>query len=196
MFTGIIEATGTIETVETDRGNAIFWITSPISAELKVDQSVAHNGPCLTVDKVNYDKHRVTAVEETLKKTNVGTWKPGTVVNLERSMPANGRFDGHVVQGHVDTTAECIAKREKDGSWIYSFTFNPEFAPLIVEKGSICVNGISLTIFDISLNQFSVAIIPYTIENTNLKEVDLGNLVNIEFDIMGKYINRIYGLKV
>src|SRR3954466_14764884 len=172
MFTGIIEAFGTVQTIEKQGSNATFWISSPISPELKVDQSVSHNGVCLTVEEVKEGIHRVTAIEETLKKTNLSAWQQGTLVNLERCMTMNGRIDGHMVQGHVDTTAICIAKKDADGSWEFRFEFSKEFASLVIEKGSISLNGISLTIFNVDVNAFSVAIIPYTYTHTNIQQVN------------------------
>lgn len=174
---------------------ASFWISSPVSPELQIDQSISHNGVCLTVEEVVNDRHRVTAIQETLHKSTLGHWQQGDMVNLERCMPMNGRLDGHIVQGHVDGRGACISVKEQGGSHLYRFSFAPEFAPLIVEKGSICVNGISLTIFDISRTEFSVAIIPYTFENTNIKHVRPGDEVNLEFDIIGKYVARYQDLK-
>ena len=191
MFTGIIEKTGIILEVSEKQLNKEFYISSPLTDQLKIDQSVSHNGVCLTVDQVTPEYHRVTAIDETLKKTNLGNWKTGDMVNLERSMLMNGRLDGHVVQGHVDTVALCESKTEKSGSFVYTFGFPREFADLIVEKGSICLNGISLTVYDVSDNLFSVAIIPYTYNNTNISGINKGSYVNIEFDIFGKYARRI-----
>lgn len=193
MFTGIIEATGVIEEVTRSGTNATFTVKSNISAELKIDQSVSHNGVCLTVEMVQNGAHRLTAIEETLSKTNLGSWEKGTFINLERCMTLNGRLDGHIVQGHVDATATCTAAIAKDGSWEYSFTFDPSFASLIIEKGSITLNGISLTIFNVTTNGFTVAIIPYTYEHTNMQYLQQGDTVNIEFDMIGKYVKRIMG---
>lgn len=195
MFTGIIEQTGIIHTVNKDGTNLVCWVRSSISTALKVDQSLSHNGVCLTVEEINGDMHRVTAIEETLQKTNLGQWKPGSIVNLERCMPMNGRLDGHIVQGHVDTLATCNAVIEKNGSWEYSFQLDPDFASLIIEKGSISLNGISLTIFNVTNNGFTVAIIPYTYMHTNMQQLKKGDTVNIEFDIIGKYVNRINQLQ-
>lgn len=195
MFTGIIEQTGIVHTVNKDGTNLVCWVRSSISAALKVDQSLSHNGVCLTVEEINGDMHRVTAIEETLQKTNLGQWKPGSIVNLERCMPMNGRLDGHIVQGHVDTLATCNAVIEKNGSWEYSFQLDPDFASLIIEKGSISLNGISLTIFNVTNNGFTVAIIPYTYMHTNMQQLKKGDTVNIEFDIIGKYVNRINQLQ-
>ncbi|MET0241938.1 MAG: riboflavin synthase [Flavitalea sp.] len=193
MFTGIIETTGLIESVTREQQNVIYWISSPLSDQFKIDQSVSHNGVCLTVDQLKPGQHRVTAVDETLKKTDLGQWKAGDKVNIERSMLMNGRLDGHIVQGHVDTVAECVSREDQAGSWLYRFRIPTGFATLIIEKGSICLNGISLTIFNITDTEFSVAIIPYTFEFTNLQQIVAGQTVNIEFDMVGKYINRIHG---
>ena len=195
MFTGIIETTGTVEEVLESGTNKTFNVKSKIATELKTDQSVAHNGVCLTVEKVKNGLHQITAIAETLLKTNLGRWKTGTIVNLERCMTMNGRLDGHIVQGHVDTTATCTNATAKDGSWEYSFLFNEKFASLIIEKGSITLNGISLTIFNVTNNSFMVAIIPYTYEHTNMKQLQTGDTVNIEFDMIGKYVNRMIELK-
>jgi len=191
MFTGIIESVGKVTAIESKGSNQSFWIESAISAELKVDQSVAHEGVCLTVEAVENNRHRVTAIEETLKKTNLGHWTAGRLINLERCMVLNGRLDGHIVQGHVDCTATCIAHRVLDGSWEYDFTFDSHFAHLVIEKGSIAVNGTSLTCFNVGRNGFTVAIIPYTFEHTSISQLTTGSLVNIEFDIVGKYISRV-----
>jgi riboflavin synthase len=190
MFTGIIESLGTIIDVNTLGTNKIFWIESPISTELKPDQSLSHNGVCLTVEEIKKGTHRVTAIEETLRKTNLGDWKPGDQVNLERCLVMNGRLDGHIVQGHVDTTATCLERKGLQGSHEFRFEFPHRFGHLVIEKGSISLNGISLTIFNVTGNQFTVAIIPYTITHTNLGQLKEGGLVNIEFDIVGKYIDR------
>ena len=190
MFTGIIEAMGIITHIE-DRGtNRIFQVKSPISNQLKVDQSLSHNGVCLTVEAIGDDTHQVTAIAETLSKTNLGSYKAGDILNLERCLQMNGRLDGHLVQGHVDTTGKISKKVDSQGSWQLSISFPSEFAGLIIEKGSICVNGTSLTVFDISNSRFSVAIIPYTYNNTNLQYLQEGDNVNLEFDMVGKYINR------
>ena len=195
MFTGIVEAKGLIETIENQGTNRIFYINSRISEELKIDQSVAHNGVCLTVEEVKTGIHRVTAIQETLDKTNLGQWKTGDTINLERCMQMNGRIDGHIVQGHVDTTGVCTKKDDKNGSWEFSFSFNPKFASLIIEKGSICLNGVSLTIFNVTNHSFSVAIIPYTYDHTNMQFIEEGNTVNIEFDMIGKYVARLYEVR-
>ena len=195
MFTGIVEAFGKIASAEEKETNKIFWIESVISHELKIDQSVSHSGVCLTVDALQDGAHRVTAVAETLLKTSLGNWAEGKLVNLERCMPMNGRIDGHIVQGHVDATAICIAQKDLHGSWEYTFSFDEQFAPLMIEKGSVCVNGISLTAYNVSDNSFVVSIIPYTYEHTNIQQVEKGSVVNIEFDMIGKYINRIHSLQ-
>jgi riboflavin synthase len=195
MFTGIIESMGLIEAVLPSGSNTSFWISSPISSSLKTDQSVSHNGVCLTVEEVVNDQHRVTAIQETLNKTTLDQWKQGDLVNLERCMTLNGRLDGHIVQGHVDTTATCLTVSDQDGSRVYRFRFPDSFAHLVVEKGSISLDGISLTIFDLARDEFSVAIIPYTYEHTNLKHVHAGNSVNLEFDLIGKYVARMAQLR-
>jgi riboflavin synthase len=191
MFTGIIESSGKIASLHHDHDNLDIWVSSPISHELKIDQSVSHNGVCLTVVEIKEGMHRVTAIEETLRKTNIGALREGSIVNLERCMPADGRFDGHIVQGHVDQTGECISVKVENGSWLYEFRYKPTTQNIIVEKGSICINGISLTAFDAVDDRFKVAIIPYTYEHTNINAVKPGSLVNLEFDIVGKYVARL-----
>lgn len=191
MFTGIIESLGKIRTVGSNGTNKVFWIESPISGELKVDQSVSHNGVCLTVEEIADNAHRVTAIRETLDKTNLASWKAGDLVNLERCLAMNGRLDGHIVQGHVDTTAICLEKKDLDGSWQYKFEFPKGFSHLVIEKGSISINGASLTIFNVKKRKFDVAIIPYTYEHTNIQSVVPGTQVNIEFDLIGKYVSRL-----
>jgi len=195
MFTGIIENTGTVEEIIQNGGNKSFLISSPISAELKVDQSLSHNGVCLTVEETGNGRHRVTAIAETLSKTNLGHWQPGSLINLERCMQLNERLDGHMVQGHVDCVAKCTLLVEKDGSWEYSFKFPESFRKYIIEKGSVTLNGISLTCFNLTGNQFSVAIIPYTYQHTNMRNIKVGDIINIEWDMVGKYINRIMEIK-
>ena len=195
MFTGIIEKTGHIEEVLANGTNKTFLVSSPLYNELKVDQSLSHDGVCLTVEKLVNGFHQVTAIAETLEKTNLGSWVKGTVVNLERCMQLNGRLDGHFVQGHVDTTATCTEVMNRDGSWEYSFSFPERFATLIIEKGSITLNGISLTIFNITPSSFTVAIVPYTFEHTNMNRLQAGDFVNLEFDMIGKYVNRIQSLQ-
>ncbi len=190
MFTGIIEKTGTIKTVISTGSNKSFWISSPLAQSLKIDQSLSHNGVCLTIEEIKDDQHRVTAIEETLLKTSLSIWQNETVINLERSLQFNGRLDGHLVQGHVDCIATCIEVVEKAGSWEFLFSFPEKFAAFIIEKGSVTVNGISLTCFNITDTQFTVAIIPYTFENTNMNCLKKGDMVNIEWDMVGKYVQR------
>ena len=190
MFTGIIEETGAVEAIEKKGTNITFTIRANLAKQLKVDQSISHSGVCLTLESITDDTYRVTAIEETLKKTNLSFWKTGTVVNLERCLRFDGRLDGHIVQGHVDTVARCIEKKEQKGSWEFGFHFDKKFAPLIIEKGSVSVNGISLTAFNVTDTSFTVAIIPYTFEHTNIQYTEMNDKVNIEFDIIGKYINR------
>lgn len=190
MFTGIIEATGIVQEVVSEGSNKTFRIASPISSELRPDQSVTHNGACLTVENIRGDTHQVTAIRETLEKTTLGSWKPGDLINLERSMLMNGRLDGHIVQGHIDTTGECIQMLESNGSREIRIRFAKEFGHLIIEKGSICFDGISLTIYNLFLNEFSVAIIPYTFDHTNFRSLAIGAKVNLEFDLIGKYLSR------
>ncbi|TMI89678.1 MAG: riboflavin synthase [Bacteroidetes bacterium] len=190
MFTGIVETQGIVKKVIEKGTNRTFWIKSPISSKLKPDQSVAHDGACLTVEQVKGSQHRVTAIAETLSKTTLGDWQKGTTTNLERCLKINDRLDGHFVQGHVDALAVCIDKKERGGSWEFSFQLLSNFATLIIEKGSISINGISLTIFSVTESTFDVAIIPYTFEHTNMNLVKPGQKVNIEFDMLGKYINR------
>ncbi|WP_276495839.1 riboflavin synthase [Pontibacter litorisediminis] len=191
MFTGIIEALGHVTDIQQDNTNKHFTLTSPFTQELKIDQSVAHNGVCLTVVKIEGDKYTVTAIDETLRKTNLNHLKVGDPVNLERCMVANGRFDGHVVQGHVDQTGTCEAVEDEQGSWVFTFRYDASRGNVTVEKGSICVNGISLTVVNSKEDRFSVAIIPYTYEHTNLHTVKPGDTVNLEFDIIGKYVARL-----
>ena len=178
MFTGIIEKTGKITEITSSGTNKSYWISSSISNELKVDQSVSHNGICLTVEEIKEGMHKVTAIAETLLKSNL-----------------NGRLDGHMVQGHVDAVVQCIERISKNGSWEFTFSYENKFASLLIEKGSVCLNGISLTVFNVTDQHFTVAIIPYTFDHTNIREVKLKDWVNIEFDMIGKYINRIAALK-
>jgi riboflavin synthase len=189
MFTGIIECIATVEKIEKDKGNLNISLKSSITKELKVDQSLCHNGVCLTVVKLNDDTYTVTVIAESLKKTNLGELKPGDIVNLERSMSVNSRFDGHVVQGHVDEVAVCSESFETNGSWKYVFKHSEQ--NITVEKGSITINGVSLTVVNSTSSSFSVAIIPYTYENTNFKKIVEGSKVNLEFDILGKYISKL-----
>jgi riboflavin synthase len=191
MFTGIIETLGKVTRLEKDRDNLNISIYSSISDDLKIDQSVAHNGVCLTVVEIKPGEHTVTAIAETLSKTNLGDLQTGDLVNLERCMQMNGRLDGHIVQGHADQTAKCVQLIEREGSWEYTFEYDPSQGNITVEKGSVCVNGISLTVVNSRDNSFSVAIIPYTFENTNLQNIKVGSTVNLEFDIIGKYVSRL-----
>lgn len=191
MFTGIIETFGKLTGIQAEGSNLHFKIQSVISQELKIDQSVSHNGVCLTVVDVAGDVHTVTAIEETLLKSNLGELKIGDSVNLERCMQINGRLDGHIVQGHVDQIARCIDLKDLGGSWEYTFSYDMALGNVTVEKGSVSVNGISLTVVNSKQNSFSVAIIPYTYENTNLNQVRKGDTVNLEFDIIGKYVARL-----
>jgi riboflavin synthase len=193
LFTGIIETLGTVTQLKREQSNLHITIQSAISKELKIDQSVAHNGVCLTVVAIADDSHTVTAIDETLQKSNIGDFKLGDLVNLERCMQMNGRLDGHIVQGHVDQTAICINLQENDGSWVYTFEYDAANGNVTVEKGSVCVNGISLTVVNSKDNSFSVAIIPYTYEHTNLQQVKVGAKVNLEFDIIGKYVAKMMG---
>lgn len=196
MFTGIIENTGLVKAIDTEGTNRIFQIESSLAPELKIDQSVSHNGVCLTVTSIMEDSYSVTAVDETLKKTNLGHLTVGSRVNLERCMPANGRFDGHIVQGHVDQTGVCTRVQDMNGSWLYDFRYavdsdDPQNQNVTVEKGSVCINGVSLTVFNSTDDSFRVTIIPYTYEHTNFRELKAGDVVNLEFDILGKYIKKM-----
>ena len=195
MFTGIIEALGEIKEISIEKSNRVFYIKSNLSSHLKIDESVSHNGICLTIEDVKKDIYRMTSIEETLEKTNARFWNPGDIINLERSMKLNDRIDGHIVQGHVDGTAVCMERKDKDGSVEFTFQFNENFAPLIIEKGSVCINGVSLTAFNVTHNNFTVAIIPYTISHTNFKNLMEDDVVNIEYDILGKYVQRILNLQ-
>ncbi len=195
MFTGIIEDLGTIEKLEKDGGNLHITVKTSIASELKVDQSVAHNGVCLTVVKIDGNIYTVTAIQETLDKTNMGLLSAGDLVNIERAMKLGDRLDGHIVQGHVDQTAECISIAEDDGSWLFTFEYDKHLNNITIEKGSITVNGVSLTVVNSKLNQFSVAIIPFTYEHTTFKALTLGDKVNLEFDVIGKYVKRLNDLR-
>ena len=191
MFTGIIETAGTITELINEGSNLHIWVTSSLSNELRIDQSVAHNGVCLTVVELGNNTHKVTAVAETLSKTNLSQWKLGDKVNIERCMPANGRFDGHIVQGHVDNTALCTKVDELDGSWLFYFEMDSlKESELVVNKGSICINGVSLTVVAVEGKSFHVTIIPYTYEFTNFNQLKAGMRVNLEYDILGKYIQK------
>lgn len=191
MFTGIVEAMGSLVRKEAKGTNVEFWFTSPFTQELKVDQSLAHNGVCLTVVEIQEEQYRVTAIDETLQKTNMGDVAIGQKVNLERCMSANARFDGHIVQGHVDLTGICTEIKDQQGSWEYRFSYPASSGHVTVEKGSICVNGTSLTVVDSQDDSFTVCIIPYTYEHTVFHQIKLGDRVNLEFDILGKYIKKL-----
>lgn len=191
MFTGIIEQLGEVISIKKEQGNIHFTIRAPFTSELKIDQSVAHNGVCLTVVSISENSYVVTAIQETLDKTNLGSWKIGSKVNLERCMQMNGRLDGHIVQGHVDTTAVCTAIEDQAGSWKYTFEYKTN--QVTVEKGSITINGVSLTVVDSLDHSFSVCIIPYTYEHTNFHQLSVGDEVNLEFDIIGKYVAKLVG---
>jgi riboflavin synthase len=189
MFTGIIEQLGEIRQIANEQDNIHFTLFSPFTAELKIDQSVAHNGTCLTVVDIQGDLYTVTAIQETLNKTNLGSWQVGTKVNLERCMQLNGRLDGHIVQGHVDTVAKCTAIEDQNGSWKFTFEYLTD--QVTVEKGSITINGVSLTVVDSMSKSFSVCIIPFTYEHTNFHQLQVNDLVNLEFDIIGKYVAKL-----
>ena len=195
MFTGIIESLGTVKEVRQDQHNLHLTISATITPELKIDQSVAHNGVCLTVVAIDSDSYTVTAIRETIEKTNLGDWKIGDSVNLERAMKLGDRLDGHIVQGHVDQIGICVSVENANGSWYYTFEYDEKLNNLTIEKGSITVNGVSLTVVNSKQNQFSVAIIPYTYEHTNFHTFEIGSVVNIEFDIIGKYISRMIQYK-
>lgn len=188
MFTGIVEALGKVEKISTSGNNRTFTISSPISDELKVDQSISHNGVCLTVESLEKGQHTLTAIKETLDRSNLGEWAVGDHVNLERCMRLGDRLDGHIVQGHVDDIATCTSRKDEEGSWVYTFTYDSKHSGLLIDKGSITINGTSLTIVKCDDTSFEVAIIPYTFEHTVFKYTDVGTVVNIEFDILGKYI--------
>lgn len=195
MFTGIIETLGVIQEIKKEKDNIHITIDSSITSELKIDQSVAHNGICLTVVALKDTLYTVTAIDETIKKTNLSYWNIGDSVNLERAMKLGDRLDGHIVQGHVDQTGTCIVARETKGSWLYTFEYDETSNNITIEKGSITVNGVSLTVVNSEKNQFSVAIIPYTHEHTNFKSFEVGTKINLEFDVIGKYISRLYANK-
>jgi riboflavin synthase len=192
MFTGIIETLGTIQEVKKEKDNIHITVDSTITSELKIDQSVAHNGICLTVVAIKDTLYTVTAIDETIQKTNLSDWKVGDAVNLERAMKLGDRLDGHIVQGHVDQTGICIQAEETNGSWQYTFEYDETLNNITIEKGSITVNGVSLTVVNSKKNQFSVAIIPYTHEHTNFKTFEVGTKINLEFDVIGKYVSRLY----
>jgi len=195
MFTGIIESLGAIKLLEKDKDNLHITITSSLTNELKIDQSVAHNGVCLTVVGIDNDEYTVTAIRETIEKTNLGDWKTGDIVNLERAMKLGDRLDGHIVQGHVDQIGICKNIENANGSWYYTFEYDENLSNITIEKGSITVNGVSLTVVNAKKNEFSVAIIPYTYEHTNFKNFVVGTKINLEFDVIGKYVARLYSAK-
>ncbi|MCH1517751.1 MAG: riboflavin synthase [Flavobacteriaceae bacterium] len=195
MFTGIIEDFGTITKLEKENENVHLSLESSITSELKIDQSVAHNGVCLTVVKIDGNQYTVTAIKETLDKTNLSTWEVGTKVNLERAMKLGARLDGHIVQGHVDQVGQCTEVKEEGGSWVFSFEYDPAQKNITIEKGSITINGTSLTVVNSGINTFSVAIIPYTYEHTNFHTFKKGTMVNLEFDVVGKYITKMQQIR-
>jgi len=195
MFTGIIETLGIIKDLKKENDNLHITVSSVITHELKIDQSVAHNGVCLTVVAINNDEYTVTAIKETMLKTNLGDWKTGDSINMERAMKLGDRLDGHIVQGHVDQTGTCKSIEEANGSWYFTFGFDQALSNITIEKGSITVNGVSLTVVNSKANEFSVAIIPYTYEHTNFKNFKIGTKINLEFDVVGKYVARLYSLK-
>lgn len=194
MFTGIIETLGIIKEIRKEQGNLHITVASDITQELKIDQSVAHNGICLTVVKINQNEYTVTAIQETIDKTAIGTWQVGDTINLERAMKLGDRLDGHIVQGHVDQTGTCMGITDANGSWVFTFAYDPALSNITIEKGSITVNGTSLTVVNSDKNSFSVAIIPYTYEHTNFHTYSLGTTVNLEFDVIGKYVARLTAL--
>ena len=195
MFTGIIETLGVIQEIEKDKDNLHITIASSITDELQMDQSVSHNGICLTVVSINKTFYTVTAINETIKKTTISHWQKGDSVNLERAMKLGDRLDGHIVQGHVDQIGTCTIVKETNGSWYYTFNYDESLHNITIEKGSITVNGVSLTVVDSRKNEFSVAIIPYTFEHTNFNTFEVGTKVNLEFDVIGKYVSRLYAIK-
>ena len=194
MFTGIIETLGIIKDIQKEGDNLHITITSSITNELKIDQSVAHNGVCLTVVAISGDEYTVTAIKETILKTNLAEWKVDNIVNLERAMKLGDRLDGHIVQGHVDQTGECISIEEANGSWYFTFKYDRKLNNITIEKGSITINGVSLTVLNSKDDEFSVAIIPYTFEHTNFKDFTIGTKINLEFDVIGKYVSRLTNL--
>ncbi len=191
MFTGIIETLGIVKEIQKEQGNLHITVASEITHELKIDQSVAHNGICLTVVKIDANLYTVTAIQETIDKTAIGTWQVGDVLNLERAMKLGDRLDGHIVQGHVDQTGVCTHIEEANGSWVFTFSYDPNLSNITIEKGSITVNGTSLTVVNSGSNTFSVAIIPFTYEHTNFHTYKVGTTVNLEFDVIGKYVARL-----
>lgn len=194
MFTGIIETLGIIKDIQKEGDNLHITIASSITNELKIDQSVAHNGVCLTVVAISGDEYTVTAIKETILKTNLAEWKVDNIVNLERAMKLGDRLDGHIVQGHVDQTGECISIEEANGSWYFTFKYDRKLNNITIEKGSITINGVSLTVLNSKDDEFSVAIIPYTFEHTNFKNFTIGTKINLEFDVIGKYVSRLTNL--
>lgn len=196
MFTGIIETIGVVKRIEKHQNNLNLTIESAFTSELKIDQSVAHNGVCLTVVSIDNNTYTVTAIEETLNKTNLNSLKTEAIVNLERGMKLSDRLDGHIVQGHVDQTATCVGVKETSGSWLFTFSYDSTLNNVTIEKGSITVNGVSLTVVNSKLNEFSVAIIPYTYEHTTFKNLTENDLVNLEFDVIGKYVRRLHELNI
>ncbi|AWA29309.1 riboflavin synthase [Flavobacterium magnum] len=196
MFTGIIESMGVVRELKKDGGNLHITVSAAIAHELKIDQSVSHNGVCLTVVGINTDEYTVTAIRETLDKTNLSDWNVGDSVNLERAMKLGDRLDGHIVQGHVDQTGVCTSLENANGSWYYTFEYDSSLNNITIEKGSITVNGVSLTVVNSHKNSFSVAIIPYTYEHTNFKDFQAGTRVNLEFDVIGKYVSRLHALTI
>jgi riboflavin synthase len=195
MFTGIIETLGIIKDLKKDNSNLTITVSSSITDELKIDQSVAHNGVCLTVIAINNGEYTVTAIKETIEKTNLADWKIGDMLNLERAMKLGNRLDGHIVQGHIDQTGICKSIEEANGSWYFTFEYDSNLNNITIEKGSITVNGVSLTVVNSKEKEFSVAIIPYTFEHTNFKNVQIGTTINLEFDVVGKYVARLYSLR-
>ena len=195
MFTGIIETLGTIQEIRKDKDNIHITVNSSITKELKIDQSVAHNGICMTVVAILESNYTVTAIGETIKKTTISHWQNNESINLERAMKLGDRLDGHIVQGHVDQIGTCIVAKETNGSWYYTFEYDESLGNITIEKGSVTVNGVSLTVVDSSKNKFSVAIIPYTFEHTNFKKIEVESKVNLEFDVIGKYVSRLYSNK-
>ena len=195
MFTGIIETLGIIKNMETQQDNMNVTVSSSLTHELKIDQSLAHNGICLTVIDINDKEYTVTAISETIAKTNLSEWRIGDEINLERAMKLGDRLDGHIVQGHVDQKGNCTSFEETNGSWYFTFKYDPSLNNITIEKGSITVNGVSLTVVNSNENEFSVAIIPYTFEHTNFKNIKVGTIVNLEFDVVGKYITRLHSFK-
>jgi len=193
MFTGIIEELGEVTELKTDKDNLHISVKSNISRALKIDQSLAHNGVCLTVVELSENTHTVTAIKETIDKSNLGELYIGSRVNLERAMKLGSRLDGHIVQGHVDQTATCVDIESLEGSWVYTFSYDPSYRNITIEKGSITVNGVSLTVVNSQENRFSVAIIPYTFEHTNFHQIKINDSVNLEFDVIGKYVARLLG---